>query len=221
MSFTYGIASSASQDRLEKLIEKRLTAGAEKKRVDEQIWNLFGERWAVMFTDLSGFSRQVADFGIIHFLQTIYESNRLLVPIIEEHSGILLKVEGDSLLVIFRNVDEAIECAVAMQRCVKEYNRTCADSEHVLLCVGLGYGDVLRIGDSDVFGAEVNAASKLGEDTARAHEILLTGAVKKAARSANGFTFKPIKSTPPGADAAYRLCYETNDRAVERPEDAA
>lgn len=210
MSFTYGIASSASQDRLEKLIEKRLKSGSEKNRVDEQIWNLFGERWAIMFTDLSGFSRRVADFGIIHFLQTIYESNRLLVPIIEEYSGILLKVKGDSLLVIFRSVDEAIECAVAMQRCTKEYNSKCAENEQVLLCVGLGFGDVLRIGDSDVFGAEVNAAGKLGEDTAKAHEILVTSSVKKAASSTQGFSFKRIKTVPPGADSAYRLRYDRN-----------
>jgi adenylate cyclase len=208
MSFTYRIASNASQDRLEKLIEKRLRSGNEKKRVDEQIWNLFGERWAVMFTDLSGFSRRVADFGIIHFLQTIYESNRLLVPIIEEYSGILLKVEGDSLLVIFRSVDEAIECAVAMQRCTKEYNLERAENEQVLLCVGLGYGDVLRIGDSDVFGAEVNAASKLGEDTAKAYEILVTGSVRKAANGTNGFPFDSIETVPPGAEAAYRLRYK-------------
>jgi class 3 adenylate cyclase len=210
MSFTYGIASNASQDRLEKLIEKRLKSGAEKSRVDEQIWNLFGERWAVMFTDLSGFSRRVADFGIIHFLQTIYESNRLLVPIIEEYSGILLKVKGDSLLVIFRSVDEAIECSIAMQRCTKEYNRKCAKNEQVLLCVGLGFGDVLRIGDSDVFGSEVNAAGKLGEDTAKAYEILVTGSVKKAASENQGFSFKRIKAVPPGADSAYRLRYDRN-----------
>ena len=208
MSFTYGIVSSASQDRLEKLIEKRLNSGNEKSRVDEQIWNLFGERWAVMFTDLSGFSRRVADFGIIHFLQTIYESNRLLVPIIEEYSGILLKVEGDSLLVIFRSVDEAIECAIAMQRCTREYNRNRAETEQVLLCVGLGYGDVLRIGDRDVFGAEVNAASKLGEDTAKAHEILVTGSVKKAAHASRNASFEAIETVPPGADSAYRLRYD-------------
>ena len=211
MSFTYRIASTASQDRLEKLIEKRLKAGEDKSRVDEQIWNLFGERWAVMFTDLSGFSRHVADYGIIHFLQTIYESNRLLVPIIEEHGGILLKVEGDSLLVIFRNVDEAIECAVAMQHCTKEYNRTHTENEQVLLCVGLGYGDLLRIGDTDVFGAEVNAASKLGEDTAKAHEIMVTGSVKNAAQGENGFDFAPIDTIPPGANAAYRLIYKNKN----------
>ena len=211
MSFTYRIASTASQDRLEKLIEARLKPGAEKARIDEQIWNLFGERWAVMFTDLSGFSRRVADFGIIHFLQTIYESNRLLVPIIEEHSGILLKVEGDSLLVIFRDVDEAIRCAVAMQHCVRDYNRAREQNEQVLLCVGLGFGEILRIGDSDVFGAEVNAASKLGEDTAKPYEILMTESVKKAARNPSGFTYSSIDATPPGANAAFRLHYEKID----------
>lgn len=208
MAFIYRVASTASQDRLEKLIEERLKPKADQARVDEKIWNLFGERWAVMFTDLSGFSRRVADFGIIHFLQTIYESNRLLVPIIEEHSGILLKVEGDSLLVIFRSVNEAIECAVAMQGCAKEYNHQRAENEQLLLCIGLGYGDVLRIGDSDVFGAEVNAASKLGEDTARAHEILLTGAVKKAANENMNACFESIDTVPPGADSAYRLRYD-------------
>ena len=208
MAFIYRVASTASQDRLEKLIEERLKPKADQARVDEKIWNLFGERWAVMFTDLSGFSRRVADFGIIHFLQTIYESNRLLVPLIEEHSGILLKVEGDSLLVIFRDVGEAIACAIAMQRCARQYNRKRPKAEEVLLCIGLGYGDVLRIGDSDVFGAEVNAASKLGEDHARPYEIMVTGAVKQAASGGKGIRFSRIKAVPPGAEAAYKLKYE-------------
>ena len=211
MSFTYRIASSASHDRLEKLIEKRLAPGAEKARIDEQIWHLFGERWAVMFTDLSGFSRRVADFGIIHFLQTIYESNRLLVPIIEEHCGVLLKVEGDSLLVIFRDVDEAVDCAIAMQHCVRQYNTGIEQNEQVLLCIGLGYGDMLRIGDSDVFGAEVNAASKLGEDTARPYQILVTDSVRQAARNTAGFSYMPLPSAPPGASAAFALNYAPGD----------
>jgi hypothetical protein len=35
---------------------------------------------------------------------------------------------------------------------------------------------MLRIGDDDIYGAEVNAACKLGEDTAKAEEFLITGA---------------------------------------------
>lgn len=177
MSFTYGIASSASQDRLEKLIEKRLKSGAGKSR-DEQIWNLFGERWAIMFSRPVGF---LAPRGRLRHHPFPANDLRVEPSACADHRGILrhpAQGKGDSLLVIFRSVDEAIECAVAMQRCAKEYNRKCAENEQVLLCVGLGFGDVLRIGDSDVFGAEVNAAGKLGEDTAKAYEILVTGSVK-------------------------------------------
>ena len=72
MAYRGMIGASASEDRLEKLIEDRLKPGADKDKIDNRIWDLFGESWAIMFTDLSGFSRNVAKFGIIHFLQTIY-----------------------------------------------------------------------------------------------------------------------------------------------------
>lgn len=71
MSFIRQIVSRASTDRLELLIEERLNPKSDKARVDKRIWNLFGEKWAVLYTDLSGFSRNAAEFGIIHFLQTI------------------------------------------------------------------------------------------------------------------------------------------------------
>ena len=141
---------SASQDRLEQLIARRLEAGADKEQIDARIWDLFGEQWAVMFTDLAGFSRNVAEFGIIHFLQVIHESERVLAPCIDEHDGILLKLEGDSMLVIFRRAARALDCAIAMQRTLQGYNVGKSDTERVLLCVGLGYGEMLRIGDNDV-----------------------------------------------------------------------
>jgi class 3 adenylate cyclase len=206
--FRRSIAHTASEDRLEKLISLRLETTGDRSAVDRRIWDLFGEEWCIMATDLAGFSRNVAEFGIIHFLQTIHESERILVPIIENHDGILLKVEGDSFLVIFRNVRKALNAAVEMQRTAQAYNVERRPEEHVLLCVGLGFGHVLRIGDADVFGAEVNAASKLGEDIARAHEILVTKAVKDGAE-AEGLEFEPIDEVPPGASAAFRVVYST------------
>lgn len=207
MPYINQIQTSASETRLEKLIEERLKPGANKEKIDARIWNLFGEDWAIMFTDLSGFSRAVAEFGIIHFLQVIYESQRFLVPCIDKHDGILLKTEGDSMLVIFRQVLNAVECAITMQRAAKAYNQDKSDAEKVLLCIGLGYGKVLRIGDADVFGAEVNAASKLGEDTAKAWEILGTDAVAEYLKNMNQFSFEKISFIPPGAKGAYTLNY--------------
>ena len=207
MPFTYNVVSGASADRLENLITERLTPGADKVAIDRRIWRLFGEKWAVLYTDLSGFSRHVAEFGIVHFLQTIYESHRLLVPLIEKDNGILLKTEGDSLIVMFRHVNDAIRCAVAMQLCTREYNKTRIDAEKVLLCVGIGYGEMLRIGDADIFGSEVNAACKLGEDTAKSNEILLTGAASREARLPPDTSLQQLDIAPAGTDSAFKLIY--------------
>jgi class 3 adenylate cyclase len=204
MAYAVQVKSHASEDRLEKLIAERLKPGADKKLIDERIWDLFGEEWAIMFTDMSGFSRHTAEFGIIHFLQTIQESKRILVPVIDLYDGILLKMEGDSMMVIFRNPRRALECAIAMQRAAKDYNTDRSDAEQVLLCIGLGFGKVLRIGDDDVFGPEVNAASKLGEDIAKAWEIIVTGAVHASSPS---HRFVKVDTIPPGAAAAYKLEY--------------
>ncbi|TSC90986.1 MAG: adenylate/guanylate cyclase [Parcubacteria group bacterium Licking1014_17] len=193
---------------MEKLIRERMEPSADKKKIDQRIWDLFGEEWCVMFTDLSGFSRNVAKFGIIHFLQTIFESHRLLIPIIENYDGVLLKTEGDSFLVIFRNPKKAVESAIAMQKAIKEYDAKKTDEEKVLLCIGIGHGRMLRIGDEDVFGAEVNAASKLGEDTAKAWEILITDSMKSKIKDMKGVSFKEIKEIPPGAKKAYKIIYK-------------
>ena len=208
MPFAWQISTSASQDRLEKLLAERRQPGADTEAVDARIWSLFGEEWTVMFTDLAGFSRGVEAFGIIHFLQIIHESWRLLVPCVDEHDGILLKTEADSLLIIFRRPDRGLACALAMQRTLKAWNAGRIDEEQVLLCIGLGHGRMLRIGDHDVFGAEVNAAGKLGEDIAGAGEILVTAALKAAVEPMDGVRFEPIAEIPPGASAAFRAVYE-------------
>jgi class 3 adenylate cyclase len=207
MPFAFRINSSASQDRLERMIQHRLRPDSNRDEIDRHIWNLFGEEWAVMYTDLVGFSRHVAEYGVIHFLQTIFESHRLLMPIIEEHTGILLKIEGDSLMVIFRNVNEAINCAISMQQCCDSYNQLKPETDQILLCVGIGFGKLLRIGDSDVFGAEVNAACKLGEDAAEARDILVTGAVREKAEPIAGATFEAVAYIPEGAANAFKVHY--------------
>ncbi len=199
---------SASEERLGRLIEKRLEPNADKEVIDKKIWDLFGETWAVMFTDLSGFSKKSAEFGIIHFLQTIYESERILIPIIEEYDGVLLKKEGDSLLIVFRNVNKALASAIEMQRQLKKYNENKSEAEKVLLCLGIGYGKLLKIGDSDVFGEEVNFASKLGEDTAEPWEILVTESVKNAVSEVKDISYETMSEKLMGRINTFKVNYK-------------
>ncbi len=189
--------------RLWRLIDKRTKHGTDVAELDRQIWDLFGQRCALMFTDLSGFSRNVEAFGILHFLQVIHESRKVFFPIIDEHRGILIKSEADSLLLMFRSPDAALECAVAMQRACEHVNQRRRPEEQILLCVGMGYGDVLCVGYEDVWGREVNAASKLGEDTAKAGEILVTSDFLEGLSDKNPERFEPIASVA-GSEKNYR-----------------
>lgn len=198
---------TGSEARLWRLIEKRAEPGADVAAIDQRIWDLFGEEWSIMFTDLSGFSRRVAEFGILHFLQVIREHHKLLLPIVEEHDGLLIKTEGDSFLLLFRRPARALECAVRMQAACEQYNQGRRPEQQVLLCIGIGYGRVLRIGDQDVWGREVNLASKLGEDTAKAWEILVTGAVRAAASDVPGCSFTDVGHGFEETERLYRVDY--------------
>jgi len=196
-----------SASRLWSLVEERTKAGADTTSIDQRIWDLFGQESAILFTDLVGFSRQVARFGIIHFLQVILEQKRLLFPVVERHDGILVKVEADSLLVLFRRAESAIACAVAMQRACQALSARRVPEEQVILCAGVGYGEVLRIGDEDVFGHEVNVASKLGEDAAKGGEILVSAAARTAAGEVPGMRWEPVHIDFPGAETCWRAIY--------------
>ncbi len=213
MPTAYTIKPTSAEQRLQDLIKQRIQPGCDRVALDQRIWDLFGEEWAVMFTDLSGFSRQVATFGIIHFLQIIYESLRVLTPVIEGHDGFLLKVEADSMMIVFRKPHSALQCALEMMRTLESYNRDRPEDEKVLLCVGLGFGRMLRIGDHEVFGSEVNAASKLGEDTAKGREILVTEQFVNAVKTElpAGLAFEQLKDTVPGAKSAHKCAYPLKD----------
>ena len=58
-----------------------------------------------------------------------------------------------------------------------------------------------------IFGAEVNAACKLGEDVAKPGEVLLTGAAARKARLPAETRLEPIATVPAGADSAFMLVF--------------
>jgi class 3 adenylate cyclase len=93
-----------------------------------------------------------------------------------------------------------------MQRACALYNERRKPQEQILLCVGIGFGRVLRIGDTDVWGKEVNGASKLGEDRAKGNEILVTDSVKSAiGDETDGYGFEAAGSGFSEREVVYRV----------------
>lgn len=151
----------------------RRLPGANRAAIDADIFARFACTQAVMFTDLVGFSRLVESFGILHFLQLIQESETLFLPLIAQHGGTFLKREGDSLLAVFDQPAQALATAQAMVTSTQSVNPGRSPEERIEVCIGIGYGTVLRV-DGEVWGAQVNAASKLGEEVAEGGEVLVT-----------------------------------------------
>ncbi|MBP9685467.1 MAG: adenylate/guanylate cyclase domain-containing protein [Rhodoferax sp.] len=171
---------------LNNYLTARRQSGADRAAIDAAIFSHFGREQAVMFTDLVGFSRLVEAFGILHFLQLIQESETLFTPLIKQHGGTCLKQEGDSLLAVFDDPVQALACARAMVAATVALNPPRPPEERIEVCIGLGFGTVLRV-EGDVWGSQVNAASKLGEEMAKGGDILVTQDFRAALANVQGF----------------------------------
>jgi class 3 adenylate cyclase len=128
---------------------------------------------------MDDFTRLVARHGILHFLMVFDRVLRVLAPLIRRKRGRLLKVEADSLLITFPDAAAACAGVIALEAALKRANRRRPASERLAFSYGIGHGELLEL-EEDVFGLEVNLASKLGEDRARRHEALLTPAAVEA-----------------------------------------
>jgi len=196
------------EKRLQTLLDERSSLGVETEKIDKKIWDLFGENWAIMFTDLVGFSRSVDSYGIIHFLNSIYSSRELFRPIVNDFNGWLIQEHADSLLVAFRNPSNALGCAIDMQKSTRDYNQDLEEKDKIIVCIGLGYGKVLRVGKSNLYGQQVNATSRLGEDIAKGQEILITQKFKDSVNEILDEDLEELGSSHPALINSYKLNYK-------------
>lgn len=86
----------------------------------------------------------------------------LVEPKIAEHSGRLVKLMGDGLLVEFASVVDAVRCAAEIQRGMAARNDGVGLDEQIVLRVGINIGDVIVEGD-DIHGDGVNIATRMQE----------------------------------------------------------
>lgn len=154
--------------------------------IDDALRARFEKTLCVMVLDMCGFSRLTARHGIIHFLALIRRMQTVVLPIIAEARGRVVRTEADNVFAVFDTVPRALTAATRIHAALAAMNGVLPADWDVHVGIGLGYGPLLVIGDDDVYGAEMNLASKLGEDTATAGQTLLSesAAAKAGARRA-------------------------------------
>jgi class 3 adenylate cyclase len=163
-----------SRANLEHLLDALIDQPDQRADIERDIDGIFGQDKAVMALDMSGFSRTTHQYGIVPFLLMIHQMKLLAGPSIEAGRGLVLKAEADNLFALFDTVADAVLASREVIARLNAANTVLPDDRQLYISIGIGYGHILNIEDRDVFGDEVNLASKLGEDIADKGEVLLT-----------------------------------------------
>jgi adenylate cyclase len=167
-----------SREDLERLLSEIIDHPERRAELTEIIEKRFAEHRAVLILDMSGFCRTTHLYGIVSFLLMIHQMQLICRPCVEQNRGVVIKADADNLFCLFDTVRDAIRAGQEIIEHLDTANKVLPFEQHLYAAIGIGYGRILNIADQDLFGDEVNLASKLGEDIARMGEILLTSAAR-------------------------------------------
>ena len=128
---------------------------------------------AIMFTDIVGYTAMMsADEKLT--LKSIEQNKQIHLTYFKKHNGSLIKELGDGILSSFESSVEAVNCAIEIQRQIRE-------KASFQVRIGIHQGDIL-FKDEDIFGDGVNIASRL-EPLAAPGGICVTGEIAEVIRS--------------------------------------
>jgi adenylate cyclase len=131
---------------------------------------------AILAADVVGYSRLMGtdETGTLAALKTVRAD--FMDREIGEHVGRVVKLTGDGVLVEFPSVVNAVACAVAIQRGMRERNADVPQDRRIEFRIGVNLGDVI-VEDEDIFGDGVNVAARL-ESIAQPGGITVSDSVR-------------------------------------------
>ncbi|HBK18002.1 MAG TPA: hypothetical protein DDZ38_05130 [Gammaproteobacteria bacterium] len=178
--------------------------GIHPEKIEQEAWNKFGTKVAVLNIDSVGFSRTTKSHGIVHFLTRMAKARDCMSSVLGAMDTISFGYHADNCIAYFDTPQKAVDAVLALQSAVLKSGITLNDSEHYGLCAGIGYGELLYSQTLDgYFGDEMNLASRLGEDTAERDEILLTQNARNALTDGTDMRFEARSLEASGALVNY------------------
>jgi adenylate cyclase len=115
---------------------------------------------AIVAADIAGYSRlmRADEEGTLVRLKAV--RRELVDPKIAEHRGRIVKTAGDSMLIEFASVVDALHWAIEAQRSMKQRNADMPQDGRIAARIGVHVGDIICEG-RDIFGDGVNVAARL------------------------------------------------------------
>ena len=196
---------------------------AERAKLDGILQSQFSKKITVMFTDIKGSTSFYESRGDIDGRVMVHRHNEIVLPVIEENKGTLIKTIGDATMSLYDEPSDAIKAAMQIQKGLKAYNDGRPEGEQIHVRVGINYGTGI-VEETDVFGDVVNVASRV-ESLADAGDIMLTEDLYREVKSDDEFIFRYVDSmTVKGKTdpiKVFRLVWQNEDLHMGKTRKAA
>jgi adenylate cyclase len=143
---------------------------------------------AILAADVAGYSRLMGldEEGTLAALKEV--RREVTDPRIADNRGRIVQTAGDSLLVEFSSVVDAMRCAVEIQREMARRNADVAKERRIEYRIGVNLGDII-VDQNDIFGDGVNLAARL-ETLAEPGGICVSRVVRDQVRDKLGVSFE-------------------------------
>lgn len=116
-------------------------------------------RVAVLSADAKGYSRLMAD-DEVGTVRTLIAYRTVMREWIARFSGRVVDSPGDNLLAEFSSAVDAVECAVEIQRGLRERNAELHEGRRLEFRIGVNFGSVVVEGER-IYGDVINVAARL------------------------------------------------------------
>jgi len=114
---------------------------------------------AIFSADVKGYSILMAN-DEVSTIQTLQDYRNIISACVEKHDGRVVDAVGDNLLAEFESAVDAVECAVEVQKELRDKNKELSEEKRLEFRIGINIGDVVQDGDR-IYGDGVNVAARI------------------------------------------------------------
>ncbi len=114
---------------------------------------------AILSADVKGYSRLMGE-DEEGTLQALRSCKEVMINLFRQYGGRVVGTAGDSLLVEFASVVDAVKCGVEIQKELKSCNADLTEERRMEFRIGINLGDVIEEEDT-IYGDGVNIAARV------------------------------------------------------------
>ena len=145
----------------------------------------------IFVTDIVGYSKITGNDQKLA-LELLKEHDNIIEPIIERYNGIIVKRIGDAIIATYDCSKEMIQSSIEIQQNLKNRNNRNTKNRHLVLRIGLHYGEAIMQND-ELYGDGYTVASSI-EPICKFGGVSISDSLYKQVHQNNEFIVQGVKN---------------------------